>query len=148
MERRWLTLTLMPAMLIGAANAALPLTAAAQSTEPVDESFFAAKLYPALHAAQCVRCHSDNGVASETQLEFPPADSTPDQLTAFGLKLLELVDRKNPDQSLLLVKPTRRVKHTGGQRIKPGSDEEKLLVTWINYLAGLSDVQVREARET
>ena len=39
----------------------------------VDESYFAEKLYPVLHAAQCVRCHSDNGVASETQLEFPRA---------------------------------------------------------------------------
>ena len=47
---------------------------------------------------------------------------------------------------LLLVKPTKRVKHTGGQRIKPDSDEEKSLLTWINYLAGLSDAEVRLAR--
>jgi hypothetical protein len=46
-----------------------------------------------------------------------------------------------------LRKPTNRTKHTGGQRIKPGSDEEKALLGWINYLAGLSDEQVRHARE-
>ena len=39
------------------------------------------------------------------------------------------------------------MKHTGGQRIKPGSDEEAVLLSWINYLAGLSDEQVRQARE-
>src|SRR3954471_9997977 len=118
--------------------------AAAKAT---DESFFADEVYPVLHAAQCVRCHSDNGVASETQLEFPRPDAGQEQITAFGLALIDLIDRKNPEQSLLLVKPTKRVKHTGGQRIKPDSEEEKTLLTWINYLAGLSDAQVAQARE-
>src|SRR3954470_3185968 len=86
------------------------LSGMASATE---ESFFAEKLYPVLHAAQCVRCHSDNGVASETQLEFPRSDASPEQVTTFGLNLLELVDRKKPAESLLLVKPTKRVKHTG-----------------------------------
>src|SRR4029077_15846854 len=70
-----------------------------------------------------------------------------DQIRAFGLSLMDLVDRRKPEQSLLLRKPTKRVKHTGGQRIKPGSDEEALLLSWINYLAGLSDEQVHQARE-
>ncbi len=96
---------------------------------------------------QCERCHSDNGVASETRLEFPESDAGRDQITAFGLSLLDLVDRRDPEQSLLLRKPTKRAKHTGGQRIKPGSDEEIVLRCWINYLAGLSDEQVRQARE-
>ena len=100
-----------------------------------------------LHAVQCERCHSDNGVASETRLAFPEADAGRDQITAFGLSLMDLVDRQNPEQSLLLRKPTKRVKHTGGQRIKPDSDEEAVLLSWINYLAGLSDEQVRQARE-
>lgn len=113
----------------------------------IDESFFARTLFPILHAVQCERCHHDNGVASETQLEFPKIDSGEAQITAFGLKLLDVVDRKNPDQSLLLLKPTRRVKHTGGQRIKQGSVEEDALLKWINYLAGLSDDQVRQARD-
>ena len=102
---------------------------------------------PVLHAVQCERCHSDNGVASETRLEFPESDAGRDQITAFGLSLMDLVDRRNPEQSLLLRKPTKRAKHTGGQRIKPGSDEEAVLLSWINYLAGLSDEQVRQARE-
>ena len=59
---------------------------------------------------------------------------------------MELVDRKNPQKSLLFLKPTNREEHTGGERIKPGSDAEKVLLSWINYLAGLSDEQVRQAR--
>jgi hypothetical protein len=138
---------ILPAFLIAVTAAVFTPVAFAQATGAVDESFFALKLYPVLHAAQCVRCHSDNGVASETALEFPRADAGEAQITAFGLKLMDLVDRKNPEQSLLLQKPTRRVKHTGGQRIKPGSDEERALLGWISYLAGLSDQQVRHARE-
>jgi hypothetical protein len=128
------------------ANALIP-GASAQATRPVNESYFVERVYPLLHAVQCERCHSDNGVASETRLEFPESDATRDQLTAFGLSLMDLVDRRNPEQSLLLRKPTKRAKHTGGQRIKPGSGEEAVLLSWINYLAGLSDRQVREARE-
>ena len=125
---------------------AVPAAALAQAP-PKDESFFVTKLYPILHAAQCVRCHSDNGVASETQLEFPAEDAKPEEIAAFGLALLDFVDRQQPDQSLLLKKPTRRIKHTGGQRIKPDSDEERALRAWINYLASLSEAEVRQARE-
>lgn len=113
----------------------------------IDESFFSEKLYPILHATQCVRCHSDNGVASETALEFPPAEATKGQIEAFGLSLLDLIDREHPEHSLLLLKPTRRVKHTGGLRIKPDTDEERALMTWIRYLAGLSGDGLRQARE-
>ena len=118
-----------------------------QAARAVDESFFAEKVYPVLHTVQCERCHSDNGVASETRLEFPEPDAGHDRITAFGLSLMDLVDRRNPEQSLLLRKPTRRMKHSGGQRIKPGSGDEAVLLRWINYLAGLSDEQVRQARE-
>jgi hypothetical protein len=134
------------AAIVAALAACAPLVCA-QDAGPVDESYFAATLYPRLHAAQCVRCHSASGVASETRLAFPRDDASGSQITAFGLSLIDLVDRQNPEQSLLLQKPTRRVKHTGGQRIKPGSDEEQSLVKWIGYLAGLSDDQVRQSRE-
>src|SRR4051794_30987660 len=119
------------ALAIAAVVATMSAIVSAQAPAAIDESFFSDKLYPLLHAAQCVRCHSDNGVGSETRLEFPPAEASKEQLAVFGLSVLELIDRKNPDESLLLQKPTRRIKHTGGQRIKPGSDEERTLLTWI-----------------
>ncbi len=136
---RWV---LLPVLLICAVPAAFAPAIAAD-----DESFFAENLYPVMHSVQCNRCHNDNGVAAETRLAFPGVDASPEQITAFGLGLMELVDRNNPEQSLLLLKPTNREEHTGGVRIKTGSDEEKLLLIWVNYLAGLSDEQVRQAKE-
>jgi hypothetical protein len=146
--RRWRRASvLLSAGAIAAAAVALVAGASAQATRSVDESYFAERVYPVLRAVQCERCHSDNGVASETRLEFPEPDAGQDRIAAFGLSLMDLVDREDPEQSLLLRKPTKRAKHTGGQRIKPDSDEEAVLLSWIEYLAGLSDEQVRQARE-
>ncbi len=126
---------------------AIGARAAAQTPQAADEAYFIKSVYPMLHVTQCVRCHSDNGVASETRLEFPETDAEPDRVIDFGFSLLELVDRRNPEQSLLLRKATRRVKHTGGQRIKPGSPEEAVLLHWINSLASLTEEQLRRTRE-
>src|SRR5437762_9046828 len=79
---------------------------------------FSTGLYPALEKAQCRLCHNDNGVASATRLQFPPASATEAEIDRFGLRLRALVDRANPEQSLLLRKPTNRMPHTGGERIK------------------------------
>jgi hypothetical protein len=147
MVRRWPAPVLISALLLVSVFTVFDQGAFAQAPRPVDESFFFEKVYPMLHAVQCERCHGDNGVASETRLEFPESGAGRDQITVFGLSLMDLVDRGNPEQSLLLRKPTKRVKHTGGQRIKPDSDEEAVLRSWINYVAGLSDEQVRLARE-
>ena len=89
------------------------------------ESFFVEKLYPVLRNVQCNLCHNDNGVASATQLEFPPAEASAAQVTIFGLSLVDFVDRREPEKSLLLLKPANRVPHTGGERLNPGSDGEK-----------------------
>ena len=104
----------------------------------IDPSFFATKLYPVLEAAHCRLCHATDGVASGTRIHFPDKDASQDQIQIFGLSLAPLVDRSNPTNSLLFAKPTNRIKHTGGERIKPGSEEEKLLSQWIKYLASAS----------
>jgi hypothetical protein len=155
MAGRWPGWKHLPPLLIlsAAAAAGFPPVASGEAPAPaadrVTESFFAERLYPVLHAAQCERCHSDNGVGSESRLEFPDAGAgaRKAEITAFGLKLMDLVNRDSPERSLLLRKPTNRVKHTGGPRIKPGSPEEKVLLSWIHYLAGLTDEEVRRARE-
>ena len=67
----------------------------------------------------------------------------PARIDAFGKSLVELVDRQHPEQSLLFNKPTIRIKHTGGERVKKGSPEEALL-TWITYLAAFT-VEVQQA---
>jgi Protein of unknown function (DUF1592)/Protein of unknown function (DUF1588)/Protein of unknown function (DUF1587)/Protein of unknown function (DUF1595)/Protein of unknown function (DUF1585) len=106
---------------------------------------FSNKLYPILKDAGCAACHNSNGVASATRLHFPDAEATPDRVEAFGYSLVKLVDRDHPDESLLLKKPTMRIPHTGGQRIKPGSPEEAVLKAWIQTLASLSGDELAKA---
>jgi hypothetical protein len=107
---------------------------------------FATTLYPALEGAQCRLCHNDNGVASATRLQFPAASASADEINQFGLRLRMLVDRANPDQSLLFRKPTNRMPHTGGERIKQGSVEERTLRAWVGYLATLPEASAHESR--
>ena len=108
---------------------------------------FTRTVYPIFEAAQCRGCHSDDGVASATRLHFPDPNASPDDIDAFGITLAALVDRANPDASLLIHKPTNRVRHTGGERIHPGSFEEQALRDWVRHLAELSEETVAAARE-
>src|ERR1041385_2645935 len=98
---------------------------------------FGGKLYPVLQKAGCQQCHNPDGVASGTRIHFPEEDAPERRIEAFGKSLVELVDRQHPEKSLLLNKPTNRIKHSGGERIKRGSPEEVLLNRWIAYLAAL-----------
>src|SRR6185295_5600854 len=111
------------------------------SQTPSEPRFFSKKLYPALQKAGCNGCHADDGVASATRLHFPAESASDDDIEAFGRRLASLVDQKNPEQSLLVTKPTNRLEHTGGQRVLPGSQEEKLLQLWVRHLAGSTGSQ-------
>jgi hypothetical protein len=104
-----------------------------------DSGFFQNKLYPVFEKAQCRQCHNDNGVGSTTRLQFPPEDATADEVSRFGLRLKVLVDAAHPEQSVLFRKPTNRIAHTGGERIHPGSEEERILRQWVETLAAASD---------
>src|SRR6185295_14337033 len=95
-------------------------------------------LYPVLQKAGCNGCHADDGVASATRLHFPTESASDEDVEDFGRRLVSLVDPKNPERSLLLTKPTNRLEHTGGQRIMPGSQEEKLLQLWVKHLIAAS----------
>ena len=106
---------------------------------------FATRLYPVLDKAGCKNCHHADGIASATRLHFPLEGASAQVVDAFGNSLVELVDRVHPEKSLLWNKPTNRIKHTGGERIKKGSAEEALLLDWVNHLASLSDAEARRA---
>src|SRR5580700_5894083 len=106
--------------------------AAAGQTSPFSDG-----LYPILKNAGCPTCHNSNGVASGTRLHFPDAAAPADRIEAFGRSLVRLVDRTHPEESLLLRKPTLHMPHAGGERIKPGSPEETVLVAWIRVLAAM-----------
>jgi uncharacterized protein DUF1592/uncharacterized protein DUF1588/uncharacterized protein DUF1595/uncharacterized protein DUF1587/uncharacterized protein DUF1585 len=117
-------------------------------TAAPDPAFFATTLYPVLQEARCSGCHAQDGVASATRLHFPAKDATEAQIEEFGLSLTPLVDRSNWANSLLLKKPTKLIPHTGGERIHPGSDEEKLLSQWVQYLGSTSDEQLAVVRKS
>jgi len=128
-------------------TAAVLIAPAAEAQSPAtDLAFFATKLYPVLEAAHCRICHTTSGVASGTRVHFPEADASQDQIEMFGLSLAPLVNRADVPHSLLFQKPTQRIPHTGGERIKPGSDEEKILTQWIQFLASNSDQSLAALR--
>jgi hypothetical protein len=106
---------------------------------------FAERVYPVLEKAGCRACHNAEGVASPTRLHFPEKDVSAARIEAFGKSLVELVDRSDPEKSPLLLKPTARVTHAGGERIPKASPEEATLRSWIKYLAGLSGAELTSA---
>lgn len=124
----------------------IALSGLTMAAAEVDPAYFAARLYPVLEEAQCRICHARDGVASATRLHFPEKEARAEQIQLFGLSLAPLVDRSDPSQSLLRNKPTARLKHTGGERIKQGSEEEKLLFAWVDYLATASEQTLAAAR--
>src|SRR5262245_2507443 len=99
-------------------------TAGAVRTLAQSSISFTDDLYPALERAGCKHCHNPDGVASGTRLHFPEEGASRQRIAAFGESLAELVDRQNPGKSLLLNKPTNRLKHSGGEKVVPGSPEE------------------------
>jgi hypothetical protein len=95
-------------------------------------------LYQVLEKAGCRSCHNVDGVAAGTRLHFPELTAPAGRIEAFGKSLVALIDRQQPDRSLLLNKPTNRVAHAGGERIKSGTADETTLKGWIQQLARLS----------
>ncbi|HEY3841363.1 MAG TPA: DUF1592 domain-containing protein [Bryobacteraceae bacterium] len=113
--------------------AAITLAGSKAQTTP-----FISSLYPIMETAGCRNCHNPGGVASATRLRFPDPDTPLPRVEAFGRSLVDLVDAQNPEKSLLFLKPTARIPHTGGERIAKGSPEEGMLKAWVDYLAKLS----------
>jgi hypothetical protein len=124
------------------------LSHVARAQDAAGPDFFQAKVFAVLEAAQCRSCHTHEGVASATRLHFPEKTARRDRVQLFGLSLTPLVDRANASKSLLLSKPTMRIPHTGGERIQPGSQEEKLLTRWVEYLASASEETLAAARHS
>jgi hypothetical protein len=106
---------------------------------------FANSLYPVMAKANCRACHTAEGVASGTRMHLPEADAPAEKVEAFGKSLVALIDREHPESSLLLRKPTARITHAGGERIKPGSPEEAVLIAWIDRLTKLSGEELANA---
>ncbi len=109
------------------------------------EGPFGAGAFQVLEKAACRACHGPDGVASATRLHFPEPGVAPERIEAFGRSLVTLIDKARPDASLLLNKPTNRIAHAGGERIKPGSEDEAALKKWVVRLTQLSGVELTAA---
>jgi hypothetical protein len=120
--------------------------------QPGDASFEKGA-YGVFEKAGCRACHNADGVAAGTKLLFPEGNLDSARVEAFGRSLVVLIDRLNPAKSLLFEKPTSRVSHVGGERIKKGSAEETTLRAWVDRLSKLtgdelaSALQFREEEE-
>ncbi len=101
--------------------------------------------YAVLEKAGCAACHNSDGVAAGTRLLFPEGNPAPAKIEAFGRSLVTLVDRLEPSKSLLFEKPTQRVAHVGGERIKKGSPAEAGLRAWVDRLTKLSGDELATA---
>jgi mono/diheme cytochrome c family protein len=51
---------------------------------------FSKQLYPVFEQAQCRNCHTHDGVASGTRLQFPDPDVSAARIQAFGISLAPL----------------------------------------------------------
>jgi len=122
------------------------LASAACAWQALGQTTFVSTLYPIMERAGCRNCHNVDGVASATRMHLPDEDAPLSRVELFGRSLVDLVNREDPEQSLLFLKPTARIAHTGGQRIKPGSPEEAILKQWVDYLAKMSGPELEEAR--
>ena len=107
------------------------------------QSSFVRDVLPVLEKADCAGCHQLNGVASTTRFLFPEKGASADEMEGFGDSLRALVDTRKPEDSPLLAKPTMRVKHGGGPRIKVGSPEEAALRRWVEHLAATAPLARR-----
>jgi len=107
---------------------------------------FAATVYPVLEKANCRSCHTDEGVASGTRLHFPAEGASTEDIDAFGLTLAALVNRDDVSSSLLLNKPTNRIRHVGGLRIQPDSADEQALRAWVQHLVTVPESTIAAAR--
>ena len=99
-----------------------------------------------MEKAGCRSCHNADGVASATRLQFPEAGSAPEKIEAFGRSLVVLVDREQPDSSLLLNKPTNRDSaRAAASGSSPAAPDEALLKAWIEKLTQLSGDELAQA---
>ncbi|HUQ95288.1 MAG TPA: DUF1592 domain-containing protein [Bryobacteraceae bacterium] len=106
---------------------------------------FGKSLYPVFEEAGCRTCHHASGIAAATRLHFPETGASPERVEAFGRWLVTFVNREHPEQSLLLNKPTNRVKHIGAERIPAGGAEEVALKAWVDRLVLLEGEPLRRA---
>jgi len=105
---------------------------AAATVRAADVPSFAHEIVPTFYKLGCNagECHGSFSGKGNFRLSLFAADATADYAMirdAFDRR----IDRQHPNESLLLKKPTMRMPHGGGLKLKPDSAEYALLLRWL-----------------
>jgi hypothetical protein len=76
-------------------------------------------------------CHGNKSGKGNFKLSLRGEDPDADFLVLTRDLYARRTDPLDPDQSLILLKPTTQAPHEGGLRFRPGSEEYKILRDWI-----------------
>jgi len=103
-----------------------------QATKPKEISF-QRDVMPVLTAGGCNMgsCHGAARGQDGFQLSLFGFDAKGDHHRILNEMVGRRINLAMPEQSLLLTKGVGAVPHTGGKRIKPGSDEYRVLLEWV-----------------
>ncbi|MBL8972250.1 MAG: hypothetical protein JNK56_16820, partial [Myxococcales bacterium] len=97
--------------------------------------FFADEVWVNVMGRKCITCHGPGGVAEAAGAEFNLLPSSyPGFLDANFAEVSENASISYNDVSALLAKPSGQTKHGGGEIIKQGSEEYRILESLVNQL--------------
>src|SRR2546421_10341115 len=82
-------------------------------------------------------CHGNKNGKGGFKLSLRGEDPEPDYLALTRDLFARRLDPVEPEQSLILLKPTTQVAHEGGLRFKQGSQQYEILRRWL--AAGMQD---------
>ena len=117
------------------ASGAEPAAAASNSV------VFLRDVMPWINRLGCnsVKCHGAPLGQGGMALSLFGGDPEEDYETLAKAERAMRIDRMEPAKSLLLLKATATIPHTGGQKIPPGSPQYRTLLSWIEHGAPLGD---------
>jgi hypothetical protein len=116
-----------------ARGAELPNPAQGQPAVASNSVFFLRDVMPLVNRLGCnsLQCHGAPLGKGGMPLSLFGGDPEEDYETLAKAERGTRIDRMQPAQSLLLLKATAAIPHTGGQKIQPGSPQYKTLLSWL-----------------
>ncbi|WP_156040903.1 DUF1588 domain-containing protein [Chondromyces apiculatus] len=95
-----------------------------------DEMYFAEQTWSQVLNASCIGCHNPQGIAGNTSLVLKNS-SEAGFLSANMEIFKQVATLEQGGESLVLLKPTQKVSHGGGNVIKEGSKEYEILTEMV-----------------
>ena len=123
--------------LVCALPAAKPQAAAPEQPKPQaaapEPMNFAGDVMPLLSKLGCntAACHGSTRGRGGFKLSLFASEPDVDYVALTKHPPGRRVNRVEPAKSLFLLKPTAAIQHGGGERMKPGSHEYDVLMTWV-----------------